>query len=321
MVFFGVIGIQNESMGEAMSELVQFVVIGVAKCGTTSLHEYLRQHPSISLPQRKETHFFIYNKASGGFPEVYNGREIKEYIDTEEDYLAEFEKKPTATIFGEVCPSYFYYPNAAENIHRYCPNAKILCILRNPIYRLYSEYTYAQLRKDGGGDKFTDESQSFRAVVQQIMDGTEDVLTRRRVETGFYTRYLTRYYHLFPKEQIKILLFDDLRFRPDELMNEITEFIGAKKFTYDVQMRFNSSGKARFFSMYSLLRKTGLKKFLRNKLSAKAYQNLRFAAEKYLLKAPPQIDPESRSMLQSIYENEILDLQELISKDLSSWLV
>lgn len=304
-----------------MTELVQFVVIGVAKCGTTSLHEYLRQHPNISLPQRKETHFFVYDKASGGFPEVYNGRVIKEYIDTEKEYLAEFEKKPNAAIFGEVCPSYFYYPNAAENIHRYCPNAKILCILRNPIYRLYSEYTYAQLRRDGGEDKFTDEDRSFTEVVQQIMDGTEDVLTKRRVETGFYTRYLARYYQFFPKEQIKILLFDDLRIRPDELMNEITEFIGAKKFTYNVDMKFNTSGKSKFFSLYSLIRKTGLKKFLRKNLSAKAYQNLRFAAEKYLLKAPPQIDPESRSMLQSIYEQEILNLQELIGKDLSSWMV
>ncbi len=303
-----------------MTELMQFVIIGVAKCGTTSLHEYLRQNPKISLPRRKETHFFIYDRECGGFPESYHGRVITDYIDNLEDYLAEFENRSSASLFGEVCPSYFYYPNAAANIYKYSPNAKILCILRNPVYRLYSEYTYAQFRKDNPADQFSDPTKSFKQIAQQIVDGKQDELTKRRFETGFYTKFLSVYYDRFPSEQVKVLLFEDLRSQPDVLMDDLSQFIGAPGFDYNVNMRFNTSGKSMPFSFYNWLRKTKIKKFFRRNLSPKTYQSLRSFAERYLVKSPPSIDPESRAILQDAYRREILTLQKMIGRDLSSWL-
>jgi hypothetical protein len=296
--------------GIKLAELPQFLVIGAAKSGTTSLHEYLRQHPNISLPRRKETHFFISDKKSIPCPENYKGRVLEDTIDTLEEYLKEFEVKPEAQLYGEVCPSYLFYPNAPKNIHKYIPDAKIICILRNPVDRFYSNVNY-----------FGNNSFEFDAIVRSITNKTADQDINRFLEIGFYFKLLTRYYEVFPAKNIKVFLFEDLQKQPKKLMNELLLFIGLPEFPFALGEKFNTTGKMPFRITYKLIRSLGIARFFRKVLPAKPYQKLRVLTERLLIKQADPINLVSRKALQDIYRDDIVKLQSLIQCDLSAWLI
>jgi hypothetical protein len=303
-----------------MTQLPSFLVIGVGKCGTTSIHEYLRQNPSISLPRRKETHFFVYDKASGSFPKTYLGRTIEGYIDNLDDYLAEFDVKPSASIFGEVCPSYYFYPNAAANIKKYIPNARLICFLRNPVERFYSEFNSRLINEKTRGIKENDRPKKFDDLVATIIDGSASELTRRWLEIGLYSKHLSPFFDLFPGQNIKLFLVDDLVKTPQKVLAEITDFIGALPFIYNVDMKFNVSGEIKASWFFQWAHRINIAGFLRDHLPAKIYQPLRINVDTRLIKKADPISENSRRVLRDFYREDILNLQKLIGRDLSAWL-
>lgn len=295
-----------------MAKLPSFLVIGPPKCGTTSLHEYLRQHPNISLPTRKETHFFICDRDSNNLVDDYYGRVLKNAIFSLEEYLADFEPKAEPVTYGEVCPSYIHFENASVNIKRYIPDAKIMAILRNPVDRFYSSYHYRRLKRSGMSE--------FTEIVDSIRNNTMDIHTQRFLDIGLYYKHLMRYYEKFPRENIKILIFDDLSKRPRKLMNSIMEFIGLEEFPFNLEQIFNRTGNAKFGWLYKHLRGSTTANFLRKNLPTKLYQNTRQLGEKILLRPSDPIPEPERKYLQEFFREDLLKLQELIQLDLSDWL-
>jgi hypothetical protein len=294
-----------------MPQLPHFIIIGAGKSGTTSLHEYLRQNPNISLPRRKETHFFICDKESVSIPQNYQGRVLEDVIDNLDDYLNEFESKPGVKIYGEVCPTYLFYPNASLNIHKYVPDVKIICVLRNPIDRFYSNFNFWKKKND---------STEFDTIVSSITEHSSDMDINRFLEVGFYYKLLSRYYETFPSTNIKVFLFEDLQKQPKKLMDDLMAFIGLPEYPFDLDMKFNTSGKLNFRITYKFIRKSKVTKFLRKLLSAKTYQKYRAFAERIIIQQADPISSKSRKTLQNIYRQDILDLQKLIKRDLSEWL-
>ncbi len=295
-----------------MNNLPGFLVIGAGKSGTTSLHEYLRQHPAISLPARKETHFFICDKQSTPAPENYYGRVLVNPIYNLDDYLAEFEKKPTAQIFGEVCPTYLFYPNAPVNIKKYVPNVKLIAILRNPVDRFYSTFSYRKARKVASGD--------FNNTLNALKTGTMETSQKHILDAGMYYSLLKRYYDTFPKENIKVFLFEDLEQHPQQLMSEFMRFLGLQEHPFNVGARYNRSGNIRLGWFYRKYRGSKLALFIRKAISRKLYQGVRSNIEKVLFKDSERISADDRKYLQDIYREDILKLQGLINIDLSNWL-
>ncbi|MEQ9368153.1 MAG: hypothetical protein RIG63_03850 [Coleofasciculus chthonoplastes F3-SA18-01] len=98
--------------------LPNFLVIGAAKAGTTTVYQYLKQHPQIYMSPRKEPHFFLKNGT-------------KDYpIPTLEDYKALFQGTSDEIAIGEASTSYLTHPQAAERIQYHIPNAKLIAINR-----------------------------------------------------------------------------------------------------------------------------------------------------------------------------------------------
>jgi hypothetical protein len=294
-----------------MGKLPDFVVIGASKCGTSSLHEYLRQHPHISLPVRKETHFFIYDRASEQMHD--DDIEMTNRIEVLEEYLADFEPKEEPVTHGEVDPKYIVYPNAAHNIKKYIPKAKLACLLRNPVDRFYSSFHFLRLkRSDLGG---------FGEVVDSIRNGQLDIHTKRALEASYYFKHLQHYYDCFPKEQIRIFLFDDLAKRPRMLMKSFLEYIEVDQFDFNLEKKFNPSGQARFGWIYKALRDSPTAYFLRKHLPRKMYQFARLFGEKIMIRPYSPMPETDRKFLQNIFREDIERLQESTGMDLSTWLV
>ena len=295
-----------------MEHLPDFLVIGVGKAGTHSIYEYLRQHPSISLTRRKETHFFVCDQASEAVPVGFEKQDFTDSIDDLTDYLHEFDAKPTATVYGEVCPSYYYYPNAARNIRKYVPDVKLVCILRNPVDRLFSNFTY--------GSENNSASQFSEKVTRYFENPDEDPKFARWVDNGNYSRSLEVYFDLFPGENIKIFLYEELSTYPRKLMRELLEFIGLPDFEFDTSQRFNVSGKVKLKWLKKLIKKYQLSARLRRCLPVSFYQKLRVFTEKAITDKKESIPAESSKILLEFYRPDLLKLQDLIHMDLSAWL-
>ena len=122
--------------------LPNFLVIGAPKAGTTSLHLHLRAHPEVFMPELKEPRFFGYEG---------EGERLKFPIRTLEEYTALFDAVTDETAIGEATPHYLVYPGAAQRIHDLLPGARLIASLRDPVERSYSVYQM-NLRNRGVND-------------------------------------------------------------------------------------------------------------------------------------------------------------------------
>lgn len=306
-----------------MSVLPNFMVIGAGKSGTTSVYEYLKQHPEVFMSEVKETNFF-----------ALEGKEVKAQDDSKEQtehypwainnrqaYDQLFEGVTNEKAIGEVSPMYLYNPDAPAKIKAVLPNVKLIAILRQPVERLYSRYMHL-VRES------REPSQDFSDALQK-----DTVWWRRNdlVTEGFYAQYLERYYALFPASQVKVFLYEDLKNNREQVMAEIFDFIGVDAaFTPETGTTYNQSGKIKNRKMDALIGQNsvlvkaasavapGLLRAVKNSSGIRnVVNNLR---AKNLEKVPLAASLKTR-MTKEIYKNEIQHLQILLNRNLDHWLV
>lgn len=291
-----------------------FFVIGAARSGTTSLYHYLKNHPDVFMSPIKETNFFAYEGENMEFRSV-----IRFPIVTTEAYLALFQRASMAKAVGEASPLYFYSRYAAERILEFCPEAKLIAILRHPVDRAYSSF-HLHVR-DG------DEKRTFARAVRQEREGIQDASLRfgqrNYLRFGLYSRYLSTYFQLFERRQIEVYLFDDLTASPLALMRNLFQFLEVDAtFVPDVSLRHNAAGVPSNWYWRLLLTKSTLTRTLRRLLPAgvrhHALEVQAAARSRHLVK--PQLSLELRRELTEFYRPDILKLEDLIQRDLSGWL-
>jgi len=178
------------------------------------LYEYLREHPSLFLPQ-KEQHFF----GSDLYP--------LERPHDEAAYLQPFASAPAEARLGEASVWYLYSRRAAQEIKRFSPRAKIIVCLRNPvdmIHSLHSHFTWSGI----------EDVQPFeRAIETEITTGRAlPVWSRRGVATpvyylaaGAYHEQVERYVTAFGRDQVKVVILDDLKRDARAHYRDVCEFL------------------------------------------------------------------------------------------------
>jgi hypothetical protein len=199
----------------AASEKVGFLVAGVQKAGTTALDAYLREHPELCLPEKKELHFFDTDRFFAVEPVDYSR------------YHGAFAPHSPQWLLGEVTPAYLYWPTAGERIARYNPAMKMLLVLRNPITRAYSQWNMArQLKREPL--PFLD---AVKAEPERIRT-LEPAIAKRftYVERGFYAQQLQRLLRYFPATQLLIFRSEELQQQRDEVFSRIASFLGIGPF-------------------------------------------------------------------------------------------
>lgn len=241
----------------------------------------------------------------------YMGRTLEGTIDNLDEYLDDFEKKAGADYFGEVCPTYLFYPFAAENIKRYNPDAKIICILRNPADRLYSNYNF---------NEENNSLEEFLTLINLLPTiPPEETVFNRWVQEGFYYSQVKKYYDLFPVENIKVYLFDELMNDPDALMKDLILFLGLPEYHFNTTLKFNISGNVRFKWLKKQIKQLKLAAKARRILPIPVYQFLRDSAEKIFFKRSATLPQQARIKLQDFYAEDLRKLEVLIQRDLTSW--
>jgi hypothetical protein len=273
--------------------LPNFLIIGAAKAGTTTLYEHLRSHPEVFMPRFKEPRFF-------GFPG--EGPRGKFPVQTLEEYEALFAEAGEARAIGEATPHYLRDPGAAERIHALIPGARLIASLRNPVDRAYSVYQMNQRNRD------------HNAEVPFV-----EAMRRDHNLQETYAENLGRFFALFPRERIHVLLLEDLEAAPRRTMREIFGFLGVDPaFEPDLSRVANPGGEPRSRILHRMLTDRRLAAVSRRLLPERAVEPLKALRSRNLAKRP--LGAAERATAASYFREDILRTQELIGRDLSHWL-
>ncbi len=216
--------------------LPNFVILGAAKAGTTSLYFYLMQHPAIRMSLLKETNYLALKDEPLDFRGPGDAETINSFsLKTEADYRATFAHCPPGCIIGEATPLYLYSPRAPGEIKNMVPDAKLIAILRNPVDRAYSAFLH--LVRDHR-ETTRDFLEALRLEPTRIADHWEHIW--HYVAMGRYAEQLARYYELFPREQIKVYIYRDFRLDPSGIMADLFRFLNVDdSIEIDQSLRYN----------------------------------------------------------------------------------
>jgi len=296
--------------------LPNFLVVGAAKAGTTSLYHYLKEHPDIFMSRIKEPSF-----VSAQFlkiPQRGFRRDRKIYVSNFTDYCSLFEDSAGYGAIGEASPENLYFHEKAIGyITHFLGSPKIIMILRDPTERAFSAYMF--LMRDNR--EYLSFEEALNQEEKRRKENWKFIWFYRDV--GFYYRQVKAYAEKFG--DVKVCLYDDLQRDAVSLVKGIYDFLGVDaSYTPNARIRHNVSGIPRsrvlnnFFiepsRLQSITRSVG-----KSILKEDSWVRLRERLRAKLL-AKSEMKPETRQFLQHTYREDILRLQDLIRRDLSSWL-
>lgn len=208
-------------MSTAPEFLVNFLIGGTQKGGTTALAHFLNQHPEICLPDRKEAHFFDRPAYPGGASREEIARR----------YRAKFPETLKGRIVGEATPIYMYLPGVPERVHRHNPAMKWIILLREPVARAVSQYSMSRAR----GREWLPPAWAFRVEPLRLwrdrrrpVTSGSSVRHHSYVDRGFYSEQLARIGEFFPAGQVLVLTAEGLRQRHEETLRTVYEFLGVE---------------------------------------------------------------------------------------------
>lgn len=294
--------------------LPDFLLIGAAKSGTTTLFEYLNTHPEVFVPAKKELFYFSFGNKQ---PNYTNANFLSMLTWKTKDYVREFEFVEDK-IIGECSTSYLYTSNKTiENIKSLygerAKDLKIIVILRNPADRAFSHYTH--LVRNGL------EKLSFEEAIDQenIQARKNEIWGFDYLEYGNYATQLEAFMLAFAK--VKVFLFEDLK-KPKELLEELNSFLELKAPFQPTEMKtFNPSGIPKYKRTLSMLRNKKLKRFI-NKLAPKKLTfRLKALRDQWMSKTMTrvQMNTETKTELAAHYSSEIDNLAKLLNRSLDHW--
>jgi hypothetical protein len=293
-----------------------FFIVGAPKSGTTAMYEYLRGHPSLFLPQRKELRFF------GTDLEIRDRQPL-----SREAYEAHFtDASPTQRV-GTAYVWYLYSRLAAAEIHAYAPEARIVVMVRNPVDMLHA--LHAEHLSNGNEDIV-----DFTAALDAEPDRRrgERIPAHAHLPQGLwyttvprYVEQIERYHAQFGRERVHTILYDDFARDVPATYRALLAFLDVRDDwrppSFDV---INASHRTRSERLrHFLARPPELpRRVIRSMVPARVRRSL-YERAKRLNAATAAREPmptATRMRLQDALRDEVDRLSSLLDRDLSGWL-
>jgi hypothetical protein len=273
--------------------LPNFIVIGPGKTGTTWLYQCLAAHPDVRLARNtKETLFFndYYGRGIGWYEKFFDG----------------FAGAPA---IGEVSNTYFFAPEVPARIAKDLPKVKLIAFLRDPVDRVMSLYLF-RLRNGLVTGTVDDAIANDPAMVSQ----------------NYFDEHLARWFAAFPRDQVFIALFDDLKRNPAGLLREVFAFLGVDpNFVPDnASERVLEASTPRNPGMFHILKRFALwlrdHDFHRMLSWAKTNPLIMRVLTRPLGKDKPKMSADTRTRLKALYRPHVEKTAMMIDRDLKDWL-
>lgn len=308
-------------------------LVGAAKSGTTSLYNYLDQHPDIYTPSKEERYLGKINpKEPKFFSSKYhkypqtgvgdvNAVEVRT-IKTLEEYSELYSKHGDEKYILDASIDYLYYYGTAEDIYKFNSDSKVLILLRNPVERAYSAYT--SLRRDCR--EFEEFSDALE-MEEKRMECNHEFLWAYK-GCGLYYRQVKEFIDVFGSDNVLVLLYEDLRRNPKILLRQICFFLKIEDFSFEkTSVIYNVSGipkknmKTYLYLLFKKIVKRYSNVFLKIMSQESATKYSKYLKKMLILKNMDKqsMNNEVEMYLYDYFRNDIEKLENLLNKDLTHW--
>ena len=288
-----------------MTNNVDFIIVGAAKSGTTTLHDLLIQHPEIFLPKKKELHFFD------------NEINFEKGIET---YLKNFEKT-NKLICGEITPSYMFFDKVPERLSSFLgKDLKLVFILRNPIDRAISHYNFNKSRG------FEDLSFEDAIEIESRRINVSEKNCRRYsyMSRGVYFSQINNFLKYYKKENIHVIIFEDFLIDKKNEMNNLFNFLNIKpiNLNFNYKSNYTSRPKSKLLNRFIFkenLFKKAVRLFLDNNLRKVIRDLLKKANAGKPFKNKKLSLLEKNLLSSKYFDEDINKLENYLGSDIKSW--
>ena len=323
-------------MNESVGGLDRFVfIVGAPRCGTTTLSQFLKEHPDVSFPIVKEPHFFAQNDLRGLSDEELRAR-------VEDEYLGRFFRRdPGRRVGADASVTYLYTPEQLEPVLRLWPDSRFVVALRNPLTMLPSLHRrliYVGVESIG---RFEDAWAAARSRMagRKSVPGYVDPRWLRYDEAGRFATYLERLFRVVGRERCLVVILDDLAANPSQQYRQFMEFVGLEPVRCGDFAVYRAGCDVRSLWLQRLLKRRMIQArqlLARANVGAQSASvaahnpgpamRLILSLRERLLRwnrVPPSPQPLSRRVQAEIcrhFEGEVVRLRNLIGRDLTHWL-
>ncbi len=282
-----------------------FFIVGAPRSGSTSLYEYLRKTKGVYMPFNKEPHYYHNNSFASDNTQLNPSTIIRE----REKYLQLFKNVKDEKAIGEGSTTYFWYPDSSKLIHDQIPDAKIIILLRDPVERAFSHFLLTS--------RFSETS--FHDVISKELKNRSGSFlgTHYCTDPGLYSIHVKRFFDIFGKTQVKILIFEEFVKDVKPAFKEILKFLNVDSELPDIiGETYNEYSVPRGnLSRWLLNSETFL--FLRNVSLKVISPNIRWMLRRNLiLKTAPKpiLSEDDRASLEKFYYDDVKKLEVLIGR-------
>ena len=293
--------------------LPNLLIVGAAKSGTTSLHNYLKQHSDIFMSDHKEPHFFINNEI--GTNRIPNG--ISKY----DDYIALFKNSESYKYRGESSTMYLQFPDISiKNINKYLnDDVKIIIMLRNPVERAFSGYQHVKRYNVMENLDFED---AIKQCENRYFINTNFTPATRYINIGLYYNMVKKFQANFG-ENMHIVIYDDFIADTQNELSKIFSFLNISDFVINTNEKYMVGGwqwKNSFLKKL-FLKKNLLNKFIRFILPFQSFKKILRNRLVQVFSTPVvKMKDTTKSSLQNLYKEDLKKLSTIIDRDLKIWL-
>lgn len=298
-------------------KLPNFLIVGAAKCGTSSLHKYLEQHPETFMSKVKEPRFISSQVMSGPLRGPGDHKVEAWYVKKYEDYVRLFEGAENYPAVGESsADTLYFYQGTIPVIKQYLGDPKIIIMLRNPVKRAFSSYQHLvrDLREELSFEE------GLKEEPNRIKNNWE--LIYHYTAASMYADSVKAFLENF--SNVKVILNEDLEKTPQLVLRDIFRFLGIDpNCDVNTDIRYNMSGKPKsqwlhqFFFEGNMARKLArpiVRRLFSPETRIRISQKIQ---QKNLTRLT--INPETKSRLQLFFEDDVRRLEGILQRDLSVW--
>jgi hypothetical protein len=292
-----------------------FFIVGAPKGGTTAMYHYLRLHPELFLPARKELRFF------GADLDIRDRRPL-----TTAEYLACFDEAGDAARVGTAYVWYLYSRTAAREIAEFAPGAQIIAMLRNPVEMLPALHSE---NLSNGNEEIADfdaawEAEADRRAGRRIPPHAHLPQGLLYSEVPRYAEQIERYFKAFGRDRVRVILFDEFRADPATAYRDTLAFLGvADDFRPPSFAVINANRRLRSERLRHFLARppAAPRRLIHHLVPRPVRRGLYDWAKGLNVRSVPRrpLSDATRERIRAAFRDEVTRLSELLGRDLSSW--
>jgi sulfotransferase family protein len=295
---------------ELVFMLPNFLVIGAAKAGTTALHWYLAEHPAVFMTQVKDPSYFAYGLNAKGQVLWGESQGHRFPVRSFSEYERLFVDAGNAAAIGEASTMYLECPQSAARIKEQLPAARLICSLRHPVDRAYSDYQM-YLRRRG---RRLNPARDLAPTAEWAQPDS------RWMRIGRYHEKLSRYFDAFPPAQLHVFLFDDLKRDRLRVVQEVYRFLEVDpQFIPDFDTPHNIGGVPASFLLENLFANRTIRSLVAPWVPVRAANWARRLRTRNMRQAPP-LPTDLKAELTAHFRDDIIKTSKLIGRNLEHWL-